>query len=405
MANYARLSSIFMLSLSSLFVVGVFASRATSSDPALEHSTYLPIAAVNRPFSLELIVNVPGTVTDLQFMHDGSLLIAERNGNITRWDGSSTTTFLDLSDRILLSNGEAGLLGVALSPNYMNDGRFFTTYTYVGDATWPPDTTLLTEWQSDPNTYAVDPLSEQELLGIEQPSPTHNGGSLQFGPLDGYLYVSVGDGHYFFEHVEGGEAAHDLDRLLGKILRLDVSVPGAYSIPPDNPFVDTPGARPEILARGLRNPWRIAHDWTTGALFVGDVGYGSFEEVNIIPPNSFGQNFGWSCWEGNSSLNPQVCEDGSYTAPIHTYGRADGHCSITGGYTYHGTSAPHWEGAYIFADFCAGTIYALQETQGSWVTYWLGDTDDNITTFGRDLSGELFVGAANGMVYRLRLPG
>jgi glucose/arabinose dehydrogenase len=246
---------------------------------------------------------------------------------------------------------------------------------------------------TDPNV--ADP-TERVLLTLDQPFDNHNGGRIQFGP-EGFLYIGFGDGG------SGGDPSgngQNLDTLLGKILRIDVGSAGLYSVPPDNPFVGQGGARAEIWAYGLRNPWRFSLDSTTGRLFVADVGQGSFEEVDIVAK---GGNYGWNIMEGTHCYQPPTgCDTTGLDLPIVDYSHSEG-SSVTGGYVYRGTRNQELRGLYIFGDFITGRIWTLTETSpGVWARALLLDTDLNISAFGLDPAGELLVVDYNGAVYRLR---
>jgi len=227
------------------------------------------------------------------------------------------------------------------------------------------------------------------LLTVPQPFGNHNGGQLQFG-TDGFLYIGMGDGG------SGGDPldnAQNLDTLLGKILRIDVAGGPTYSIPADNPFIGDPGAREEIWALGLRNPWRFSFDRLTGDLFIADVGQNNLEEVNYQPVESQGgENYGWRLMEGSECFNPPTnCNNGMLALPILEYDHSLG-CSITGGYRYRGDKNPGLLGTYFYGDFCTGLIWgATQDDTGEWTTEELLVTDLAITAFGEDEDGEIYV--------------
>jgi glucose/arabinose dehydrogenase len=328
--------------------------------------------------------------------HDGTnrLFVIEKIGRIrVAQPGATTTTiFLDIISRVLSSGSEQGLLGLAFHPQYSINGRFFVNYTRQTDGA-----TVVAEYRvsaSDPNIAGT---TETTLLVVPQPFTNHNGGMIEFG-RDGYLYIGMGDGG---SANDPGNRAQDINNLLGKILRIDVdhangSVP--YSSPPDNPFFGSTAGADEIYAIGMRNPWRFSFDRGTGALYVGDVGQGVREEIDIV---TRGGNYGWRVMEGsicNPNFNGGVCTPppGS-TLPIWDYAHAAGRCSITGGYVYRGARSTVPTGSYIFADYCTGEIWQLL---GGTQTLLI-DTALNITSFGEDEAGEIYVVGQNGTIARL----
>jgi glucose/arabinose dehydrogenase len=306
--------------------------------------------------------------------------------------------FLDIDERVK-SGGEQGLLGLAFHPNYGSNGRFFVNYTNnVGD-------TVISEFArasvTDPFDSA-DPASERILLTIDQPFPNHNGGMIAFG-ADGYLYIGMGDGGSGGDPQGNGQA---LAALLGKMLRIDVDSGDPYGIPGDNPFVGG-SARPEIWSLGLRNPWRFSFDRETGAMFIGDVGQGAREEVNAEPAGAGGRNYGWNIMEGDICFSTDPCNtDGLLTMPVAVNDRGRGECAITGGYVYRGANwAPELTGAYVFSDFCTGTLWALDANaalaNGRAEVFELGSAGFGPSSFGEDEAGELYVVNLSGEIYRL----
>lgn len=224
---------------------------------------------------------------------------------------------------------------------------------------------------------------------MNQPFQNHNGGSLDFGP-DGYLYAGLGDGGSAGDPQGNGQK---LTTLLGKILRLDVDSGEPYAIPADNPFGN------EIWAYGLRNPWRISFDTVTGDLYIGDVGQGTWEEIDHIPAGSPGGiNFGWNYREGTHDYKGSP--PAGLTDPVAEYSHQEGGCSVTGGYFYRG-SMPEWNGIYLYGDYCTGFVWGLIRSGSGWQAKLLFDTDANITSFGQDEAGEVYILADGGGVYRL----
>ena len=315
------------------------------------------------------------------------IFVVEQGGRIKVVQPGSTTptVFLDISSR-LVAGGEQGLLGLAFHPGYAGNGRFFVDYTRSGDGA-----TVIAEYHVSGDPNVADP-TESVLLTIPQPFANHNGGMLAFG-FDGDLYIGMGDGG---SANDPGNRAQDINNLLGKILRIDVSVPGTYSSPPDNPFAGaTPGAD-EIFAVGMRNPFRFSFDRLTGALRVGDVGQNAWEEVDVV---TLGGNYGWRIFEGShcSGNDPGLCGCSGFTGPVTEYSHVSGRCSITGGYVYRGSSGALPVGDYVYGDYCTGEIFLLS-------TGLLLDTTMNISSFGEDQAAELYVVGLGGNIQKL-VPG
>jgi glucose/arabinose dehydrogenase len=325
---------------------------------------------------------------------DTRLFITQQTGTVMIDDAFGLRTFLDIRS-LVLSGGERGLLSVAFHPRYRDNGLFFVYYTNRNG-----DNNLARyKVSSDPDR--ADAASGTILLTIPHPNfANHNGGQLQFGP-DGYLYIGTGDGG------SGGDPnnhAQDLTQLLGKLLRIDVDHGTPYAIPPSNPFAQRAGARGEIWAYGLRNPWRFTFDRDTGDLWIGDVGQDSYEEVDLQPATSIGgENYGWRRMEGFHCYNPSSnCADPSFTMPVLEYPHSSGACSISGGYRYRGTQIPSLRGAYLYGDYCSGTIWSATQTGTAWTAKTLFATTIRISSFGEDVSGELYVlDVAKGVVYKI----
>jgi glucose/arabinose dehydrogenase len=247
----------------------------------------------------------------------------------------------------------------------------------------------------------ADPTSAKLVITVEQPFANHNGGLVLFGP-DGMLYVGLGDGGLGGDPEENGQ---NLGVLLGKILRLDVDSGSPYAIPPDNPFAGRQGARGEIWAYGLRNPWRFAFDRATGELYIADVGQDLWEEIDIAPAGRGGQNYGWDRMEGAHCFEPPSgCDRSGLTLPVLEYGHGAG-CSITGGHAYRGAALPSLAGTYFYADYCSGFVRSFKLAGGrvteerSWPA--LEPPERLVTSFGEDAAGELYVMSQSGAVYRV----
>ncbi len=340
-------------------------------------------------------------VTALTHAFDERLFVLEQVGRIRIVENNELVRepFLDIRDRVGSAASEQGLLGLAFHPDYATpgapyEGVFFVNYTdYSGDT----HISRFSVFADDPNR--ADPNSEVDYLTLDQPYSNHNGGSLAFGP-DGYLYAGLGDGGSANDPLGAGQ---DLSTLLGKVLRLDVdSADGEYAIPPDNPFVGVDGARPEIWAYGLRNPWRLSFDRATGDLFIADVGQNTYEEVNFQPAGSpGGENYGWVIMEGAHCFQSSNCDTSGLTLPIFEYDHSQG-CSITGGYVYRGRQYPEMSGNYFVSDYCSGIIWRLFHDGSRWLSDPLLDSDLIISSFGQDVHGEIYaLNYWNGGIYRL----
>jgi glucose/arabinose dehydrogenase len=220
---------------------------------------------------------------------------------------------------------------------------------------------------------------------------------VEFGP-DGYLYIGMGDGGSAGDPQGNGQ---DLQALLGKLLRLDVDGGDPYGIPEDNPWADGSDGRPEVWAYGLRNPWRFSFDRATGDLYIADVGQGEYEEINVQRTgDKAGQNYGWNIAEGNHCFRSQSCDTNGMVVPIAEYDHSQG-CSITGGYVYRGAAFPSLQGLYFYGDYCSGRVWALGETAGGWEQRELLQDNLNISSFGEDQAGELYLTDLSGKLYQV----
>ena len=343
-----------------------------------------------------------GFLSPVQVTHagDGSgrLFVVERAGRIRLISAEGTiqpAAFLDLTARVLSASGEQGLLGVAFPPGFASKDYFYVCYTRQ-----PDGASVLSRIYLGSSPDVADAASEEILLTVAQPFTNHNGGQIAFSPLDGYLYLGLGDGG------SGGDpqnSAQNPALLLGKMLRLDVeSAATPYGIPATNPFVAVTGYAPEIWALGLRNPWRFSFDSLTGDLYIGDVGQNNLEEIDYQPAGSpGGENYGWRVMEGTACYNPNPCDPIGLTLPVAEYDHSLG-CSVTGGALSRGGRFPRMYGRYFYGDYCSGRIWDLQGSGGAWSTALRLDTALKITCFGEDEAGGLYVADyASGTVYAL----
>jgi uncharacterized repeat protein (TIGR03806 family) len=294
---------------------------------------------------------------------------------------SALTSFLDIHDRVNASFQESGLLGMAFDPHFASNGIVYLSYTGHGGAA--DLTSHVSRFVSRDGGKTLDPASEEILLSLEQPYTNHNGGNVLFGP-DGFLYVGFGDGGSAGDPANYGQ---NRNVLFGKMLRIDVSSAGAYTIPKSNPFASG-GGKPEIFAFGFRNPWRWSFDRDTGDLWVGDVGQGTREEVDRVKR---GGNYGWKLHEG-TLCTVQPCPIGGYINPIIDYPHTDG-VAVIGGYVYRGTAVPALVGTYLYGDYVNGKIWGLSRDPktGAPVHTLLANAANYISSFGQGVDGEVYV--------------
>lgn len=332
------------------------------------------------------VTAAPGQAGRLYVVQQSGRILVVRNGRLQR------APFLDVRSRIS-SGGERGLLGLAFDPGYAKNRRFYVNYTD------PAGDTRVVRFTAGPNA-ARTAATARVILTQKQPYANHNGGMLAFG-RDRMLYVGLGDGG------SGGDPenrAQDLGTLLGKILRIDPNPAGGggYAVPASNPFVRTAGARGEIWAYGLRNPWRFSFDRANGDLWIGDVGQNAVEEIDRAPAGRGGLNFGWNAFEGPRRFGGALRPGSRATPPVASYTHAKGQ-SVTGGYVYRGRTVPALRGRYVYADFGSGRVWSMRagprpggvrEETGR-----LGVKLGGVTSFGEDSAGELYV-IANQNLYR-----
>ena len=369
-------------------------TETPNPSPVTETSSPVPITETSTSpitfpdpsgYTWQPLLNSLQRPVDLQPDGSGRLFVTEKVGRIRIIENDQLleASFLDISERVGSQGNEQGLLGLALHPQYQENGRFFVNYTDVnGD-------TVIARFQVSDDPNVADPNSEVQLLGVDQPFANHNGGVLAFGP-DGYLYAGLGDGG---SQGDPNGNAQNTSVLLGKILRIDVDSADPYAVPADNPFGN------EVWAYGFRNPWRFSFDRATGDLYIGDVGQNQWEEIDFIAAGTpGGGTFGWDHREGAHDYEgggPEGMID-----PVAEYSHPEGGCSITGGYVYRG-SLPEWNGIYLYGDYCTGMIWGLIRTDAGWQNQLLFDIDVTITSFGQDEAGELYIVSDNGGIFRL----
>ena len=347
------------------------------------------ITGLSQPVGLE---TAPGDTS--------RLFLVEKTGTIRIFRGGQlgARPFLNISGQV--SGGtEQGLLGLAFHPHYATNGKFYVDYTDLSG------NTHVTEYVVSSNPDSASATS-REILFVSQPYANHNGGQIVFGP-DGYLYIALGDGGSAGDPQKNGQ---NKNALLGKILRIDVNSGSPYAIPADNPFRGVTGARGEIWDYGLRNPWRFSFDRANGDLYIADVGQDLWEEVDYEHAHGGGRNYGWNIMEGLHCYPPNTaCNQSGITLPVLEYGH-DAGCSITGGFVYRGSALPELQGTYFYGDYCTGIIRSFRilngvaaETQDwtSALRTQAGGPLQNLSTFGLDASGELYLVLLDGDVYRL----
>ncbi len=354
---------------------------------------------------------------DIANAGDGTnrLFIVEQSGVIQIIEGNAInyTPFMDISG-IVSCCGERGLLGLVFHPDYSNNGYFYVHY--IGN----DGDTRISRFEVDPNDDDLgDPNSELVLLTIDQPYTNHNGGDLNFGPNDGYLYIALGDGG------SGGDPQNRAQNgrcFLGKILRIDVDGGGNpaspsqmggnciftstsnYTIPADNPFVSDPFTLNEIWSTGWRNPWRFSFDSANGNMWIADVGQNDWEEVDFEESGMGGENYGWRCYEGDHEYNTTGCDGPTnYVYPAFEYENPTNR-SVTGGYVYRGTAFPNMVGYYVLADYITDDVWTLFREENGDITSTDHGSEtgaSNISTFGVDENGEMYAASLGGTIYKV----
>jgi glucose/arabinose dehydrogenase len=378
--------------LSILAGLGLFLAAAWPASAALQ---------------LELELTGLDNLVDITHAGDGRLFLARQEGQILVWDGvSAPTTFLDITS-LMGSGFEGGIKSLAFPPDYATTGFFFVHYSNTaGD-------NVLARY-SRQSLNVADPASGVILITIDQTTTVHRGGQLGFD-AEGMLLMALGDGG---PQTDPDCHAQRQDFYQGKLLRFDihqnVGVSPFYGIPADNPFIGAGGFADEVWAYGLRNPWRFSFDRHSGALWIADVGQVNREEINVEPRNfAGGRNYGWRVMEGNFCHDPDPvdadcpvgtpsCGSPLYTAPSFDYDHSGGRCSITGGFVYRGREHASLVGRYLYGDWCSGQIWANSPQQG-WVPQLMSFNLVNMTTFGEDWRGNIFLSEGSNL-YRISDP-
>ena len=316
-------------------------------------------------------------------------------GKIVRIRGGSVAeTALDLTGKVSLDDVQ-GLLGLTFHPT---DALAYADFN-------APDGSVVVAEYAVRSDGTFDPATQRVVISIPQQFPNHNGGQVAFGP-DGYLYISVGDGS---GGRDGLRNAQNLADLHGKILRIDPQPDGAaaYTIPADNPFVSTAGARPEIWAYGLRNPWRFSFDQLNGDVWIGDVGESRREELNLaraVDGGGRGVNFGWSAFEGSGPYNADQIA-ANHTPPVYEYAHGEGVCAVTGGVVYRGAAIPTLRAWHVVTDYCSGTLWAVHSDAGTPTQVITLGRKTSIVALANDPDGEVYlIDHSRGVVWKL-IPG
>jgi glucose/arabinose dehydrogenase len=366
-------------------------SETTTTTEAPAPPTTASVALDEVAVGLEGVATLDAPVALVQRRGFDELVVAERGGAVRVVDGGRVSA--PIVEVGTTTDGERGLLGIAFSPD---GSHLYLSYTDErGDS-------RLDEWATGPGIEDVDPASHRNVLSVDQPFSNHNGGHIVFGP-DGLLYYGLGDGGAAGDP-EG--RAQNPDELLGKVLRIDPRRSGddPYAVPADNPFAGG-GGRGEVYIAGVRNPWRFSFDRQNGDLWIGDVGQGAEEEIDLLPAGrAAGANLGWDRVEGNRPFEGEA--PAGAVPPVFTYGRDEGY-SVTGGYVYRGSAIPGLGGAYVFGDYGAGVVRALGIEGGRVVSersLGVETGPASLVSFAEDADGELYVLSLEGPIYRL-VPG
>jgi glucose/arabinose dehydrogenase len=379
------------------------ASRESTGFPGPSLTVEYFIPSITDHLGLAQLTDALTNPVSIANAGDGSqrLFIVEQEGIIRIYDLASDSLlavpFLDIRSKVHDASNEQGLLGLAFHPDFSNNRQFYVYYTRDPGAGL--DRSVVAMYRAslaDPDRAGTE---ETVLMEFEQDAGNHNGGDLHFG-TDGFLYIASGDGGGSNDRFRN---AQDLGSLKGKLLRIDVDgepqgsgelcgLVANYAIPPTNPFTGPNDGCDEILHFGLRNPWRFSFDALTEDMYIADVGQNMWEEVNFLPPESSGLNFGWSCREGAHDFAGDECIS-PYTDPVIEYPHINGDCSITGGYLYRGRQLP-LTGRYIYGDWCTSRIWIASRGVNGWSSEeWVGGGSglSSISSFGQDENCELYL--------------
>ncbi len=368
-------------------------SKPIRAIPFLQEDLKAPRGKVQT--GLTAIHQVPGQPNVFLILHQQGLI-----WKITKTAaGEQKTEFLNLLGQVFYERGPNGLLGLAFHPQFLKNHKYYVKYQVFEDGVV---TTLIVERQFDNKFEQDSGAPPRRLIAIKSVAEDHSGGCMQFGP-DGFLYFAMGDTG---PHYDPNGHAQNLGLLLGKMMRIDVDHPqdgNAYGIPKDNPFVGVPGARPEIWAYGLREPWRFSFDPLTHDLWLADVGQDRVEEVDIIKK---GHNYGWNVYEAFEPLSNQYRKEGRvFTPPLFAYRRKYGN-SITGGYVYRGDPKSSFYGVYFCGDYTSKRIFGVTQQNGKLkAVHQLGTLPQSLVSFGTDEQRNLYAVGYEGMIYKLDLAG
>lgn len=370
---------------------GVEPGWAPPSPSSVEGLALQPVLVAH---GLESVTDVVGDP------HADRLFVVEKAGRVRIVvDGEPLDEpFLDIREWVGSVGNEQGMLSMLFHPDFAENGRVFFFFTDTAG-----DSRIVEANVGEDNPDRVVLESMRLILTIPQYGQYHQSGSMFFGP-DGYLWVSLGDGGGIGDPLGHGQ---DIKEINASIIRIDIDKGSPYSIPDDNPFVGQ-NARAETWAYGLRNPWRITYDLESGLVYIPDVGQEGSEEINVVRLDDGGHNFGWAVTEGSVCYAAETCDTSGHTFPVYQFLHDGNGCAIIGGSVYRGELMPELDGHYFFADFCLGWLRSavLDESDVYLVVDWTVDREDrlgNVTTFGTDRHGEMYVANLEGEVYRLEL--
>jgi glucose/arabinose dehydrogenase len=360
---------------------------ALSAPAPVKTARALHLVTVGHFDSPLWVTSPPGDIRRLFVVEQGGVIRVVRGGR------TLGTPFLDIHSKVV-SGGEQGLLSMAFAPDYARSGRFYVYYTDTDGNERVVEYRRASADRANPN-------SARQILFQPDSEPNHNGGSLVFGP-DRLLYIGLGDGGGGDDQHGARGNAQDLGTWLGKILRIAPRPSGGrpYRVPSSNPFVGRAGAKPEIYAYGLRNPWRFSFDRRTGDIAIGDVGQDEVEEIDFLRRGrARGRNFGWRPWEGRRRNFDEPAPGAVF--PVLQELHSQGNCSITGGYVVRDRAVPVLSGRYVYGDFCKGRLMiATLRPNGARNKRALAFQVPQLSSFGEDARGRVYVVSLGGTVYR-----